>query len=120
MRIRAGYEIAYDCVAPTPMLLLLNVHPDRRHDLLAPDTLIVDPVIPYSQHIDGFGNIATRVTAPVGRISFKSSFEIADTGRHDAYSPDAVQHPVEDLPDQTLVFLLGSRYCETDKMSELA
>jgi transglutaminase-like putative cysteine protease len=120
MRIRAGYEIAYDCIVPTPMVLLLNVHPDRRHDLITPDTLHVEPDLPFSQHLDHFGNIATRVTAPPGRIVFKARFDVADTGLHDPVLPDAVQHPVDELPDETLIYLMGSRYCETDRMSELA
>jgi transglutaminase-like putative cysteine protease len=120
MRIRCGYEIAYDCPAPTPLLLLLNVHPSRRQDLVTHDTIYVDPDVPLTQHIDPFGNLATRVTAPAGRISFRSDFVIEDTGLHDPVAPGAVQHPVEELPDETLIFLLGSRYCETDRMSDLA
>ena len=36
------------------------------------------------------------------------------------WRPRPSQHPVEDLPDEVLVFLLGSRYCETDRLSETA
>ena len=28
--------------------------------------------------------------------------------------------PVEDLPDEVVIYLLGSRYCETDRLSEIA
>ncbi len=34
VKIRAGYEIAYDCPQPTPMILALSVHPSRGLDLL--------------------------------------------------------------------------------------
>ncbi|MBW8883019.1 MAG: transglutaminase family protein, partial [Asticcacaulis sp.] len=117
MRIRAGYDIAYDCPAPTHLLLLLNVHPSRRADLVTHDTIYLEPDLPLTQHFDLFGNLATRVTAPAGPIRFHADFVIEDTGLPDPVSPDAVQHPVEHLPEETLVFLLGSRYCETDKMS---
>lgn len=120
MRIRAGYEIAYDCPAPTPLLLLLNVHPSRRRDLITHDTIYVEPNVPLTQHFDGFGNLATRVLAPAGRITLRSEFIVQDSGLPDPVSWDAVQHTVEDLPDETLIFLLGSRYCETDRMTNLA
>lgn len=120
MQIRAGYEIAYDCPVPTPLLLLLNVHPSRRQDLVTHDTVYVEPNVPLTQHFDSFGNLATRVLAPAGRITFKADFIVQDSGLPDPVSPDAVQHPVDELPDETLVFLLGSRYCETDRMTNLA
>jgi transglutaminase-like putative cysteine protease len=120
MRIRAGYEIAYECPQPTPMLLLLSVHPSRRHDLITPDLLTTEPTVAATQYVDAFGNIATRLVAPAGRISFQSSFVVADTGLHDPVVPDARQHPIEQLPDEVLTYLLGSRYCETDHMGELA
>ena len=39
MKIRAGYEISYDCPEPTPMILTLSVHPSRVADLLTPDRM---------------------------------------------------------------------------------
>jgi transglutaminase-like putative cysteine protease len=120
MRIRAGFEIAYDCPAPTPMLLSLSVHPSRRADLETPDWLRTEPMVDVRQYLDGFGNICSRVLAPAGRFVLSADFIIRDSGLPDEYAPDAQQHPVSDLPDEVLVFLLGSRYCETDRLSELA
>ena len=39
MRIRTGYEIVFDCRAPTPMVLMLSVRPERFADLITPQTL---------------------------------------------------------------------------------
>ena len=72
------------------------------------------------QWIDGFGNICSRILAPAGRTTLSADFIIHDTGAPDEYAPDAPQHAVEDLPDAALIFLLGSRYCETDRLSEIA
>jgi hypothetical protein len=33
---------------------------------------------------------------------------------------NALQHQVQHLPTETLLFLLGSRYCETDRLSDEA
>lgn len=120
MRIRAGFEISFLAVGETPMSLLLSVHPDRRRDLLTPDVLQVEPAAPVRQHLDLFGNLVTRVTAPGGPITFRSDFVIADCGLPEPHDWTARQHPVEDLPDSVLPFLLASRYCETDRMSDLA
>jgi transglutaminase-like putative cysteine protease len=120
MRIRCGFEISFDCPAPTPMLLCLSVHPSRRDDLETADWLRTDPILDVGQYIDGFGNIASRVLAPAGRITFAADFVIRDSGLVDDYAPDAVQEPVQDLPTEILVFLLGSRYCETDRLSDVA
>ncbi len=120
MRIRAGFEITYDCPAPVPMVLMLSVHPSRRGDLETPDLLHTDPPQDVRQYIDGFGNICTRIMAPAGRMTLSSDFVIRDTGLADPQSPNAIQHPVDELPDDVLVYLLGSRYCETDRLSNIA
>ncbi len=120
MHIRAGYEIVYDCVQPTPMLLTLNVHPSRVPDLLTPDRIAFDPHVAATEYRDGFGNLCARIVAPAGKLTITNDFLVADSGQPDDVAPDAVQHSVEDLPDEVLVFLLGSRYCETDLLSDTA
>jgi transglutaminase-like putative cysteine protease len=120
MRIHTGFEIVYDCPAPVPMLLTLSVHPSRRGDLETPDGLRTDPPLDVHQYIDGFGNICSRVLAPAGRLTLSADFIIRDSGLIDEYAPLAQQHPVEDLPDEAVIYLLGSRYCETDRLSQAA
>jgi transglutaminase-like putative cysteine protease len=120
MRIQTGFKIAYECPAPTPMLLMLSVHPSRRDDLETPDWLQTDPALDVVQYLDGFGNICSRVLAPAGRLTLSSDFVIRDPGLIDEYAPLARQHPVQDLPNEVVIFLLGSRYCETDRLSEVA
>jgi transglutaminase-like putative cysteine protease len=120
VRIRAGFEIAYDCPMPVPMLVTLSVHPSRRGDLETPEWLRTDPVVEVRQYLDGFGNICSRVLAPPGRFVLSSDFVVRDAGQVDDYAPDAIQIAVHNLPDEVLVYLLGSRYCETDRLTELA
>jgi len=118
MRLHAGYRLAYDCPQPTPMLLVLNVHPSRRIDLLSDDAPVFDPPLESRGYIDGFGNVCHRIVAPVGRTTISADFEVRDGGSPDAVPRDAVQHDINDLPDEVLVFLLGSRYCETDMLAD--
>ena len=120
MQIRAGYEIAYDCPQPTPMIAMLSVHPSRAADLITPDRMRLVPALPANTYRDGFGNVCHVINAPAGRIALSADFLIRDSGAPDDVAPDAEQHPLEKLPVETLVYLLGSRYCETDRFVKIA
>ncbi len=125
MQIRAGYEIVYQVSQPTPMLLMLTPHPSRHADLLSPHQISFthpqsDQPVAARTYTDGFGNLCTRILAPAGQLTIATQFLIADSGAPDVLSPEAAQHPIEELPDEALVFLLGSRYCDTDAMSDIA
>jgi transglutaminase-like putative cysteine protease len=118
--IRGGYNIAVDCTAPTPLLLMVHLRPERHVDLQEPEKFTLVPEIPYRTYTDGFGNVCTRLVAPVGRLSLWNRFVIRDSGLPEHLPLDAQQHAVEDLPDDVLVFLLGSRYCDTQKLLPVA
>jgi len=120
MKIRLGFEMIYDCPQPTPMIFNLNVHFTRVSDLCGRDDLHFDPPMPVSAYRDGFGNWCTRIVAPPGRTRVFADVVVNDTGAPDPVFPFAHQHEVADLPEEALVFLLGSRYCETDQLSETA
>jgi transglutaminase-like putative cysteine protease len=120
VHIRLGYELNYNCPQATPMILALSIHHSRASDLINSDYLTTDPAVPLRRYLDSFGNWCTRIVAPAGRIQIKTDALIRDTGQPDPVVPGARQHAVEDLPEDTLCFLLGSRYCETDMLSQTA
>ena len=120
MRIRCGYRIAYECPQPVPMLLSLSVHPSREADLLTRPVLRTTPDLRVQDYTDDFGNVCHRIVAPPGRTELTTEFDITDTGAEDPVVREAGQFDVQDLPDGALVYLLGSRYCETDKLSNIA
>jgi transglutaminase-like putative cysteine protease len=120
MKIRIGFEITYDCPQPTPMILTLSVHYSRISDLIVPDHLVADPPVPMTAYRDTFGNWCSRIVAPKGALRLSTDAVVNDSGLPDVVAPDARQTPVEALPDDTLLFLLGSRYCETDRLSDVA
>ncbi|HET6468408.1 MAG TPA: transglutaminase family protein [Geminicoccaceae bacterium] len=120
MQIRVGFELTYECVQATPMLLMLHTHPSRAGDLLTTEHLRSDPFVPIRDYIDGFGNRCSRLVAPPGRITLVNDVVVNDSGLPDEVAPEARQDAVPDLPDDTLVFLLGSRYCETDRLNDVA
>lgn len=120
MKIRIGYDMTFECTHATPMIVTLNVHYSQAAQLLAPDYLLTDPVVPIAGYRDGFGNWCTRLLAPPQYIRIYSDSTIRDSGLPDPVELDAAEVAVQDLPEETLVFLLGSRYCETDRLSEEA
>ena len=120
MHIRCGFEISYFCNAPTPMSFLLSVRPEREPQLLSPQIIDFGPGIVPHTYRDGFGNRVTRIVAPPGEVRATADFIIEDSGLPDEVGWDAVQHKVEDLPDDVLVFLMPSRYCDTEHLSDLA
>jgi transglutaminase-like putative cysteine protease len=120
MQIRLGYELIYECPQPTPMILALNIHFSRVSDLVIADHIITNPPTPITAYRDSFGNWCSRIIAPAGDIRISTDALIKDSGMPDVVDVYAQQHAVEDLPAETLVFLLGSRYCETDRLSEMA
>jgi len=118
--LRIGYEFVYDCPQPTPMLLLLNVHSERVADMLVPDHVRTDPPLPVTRYYDSYGNLCARLVAPAGRTRLTADAIVRDSGEFDPFVPDARQHAVEDLPGETLQYLLNSRYCEVDLLGDTA
>jgi transglutaminase-like putative cysteine protease len=120
MKIRAGFNIGYQCEHETAMLLVLNIHPSRRADLLTEQTLTFDRPIEAWGYLDIFGNVCSRISAPPGLTTISTKFDIYDSGLPDPVPENAFQHDIKDLPDDVLVFLLGSRYCDTDRLADFA
>jgi transglutaminase-like putative cysteine protease len=120
MIIRAGFHIAFELPQPTPIILMLSVHPSRAKDILTGSKIQASPSLPMHSYRDAFGNQCTRVLAPAGLVGFWDSFDVRDTGLPDEVCFDARRHPVEELPDETLLYLMGSRYCDTQKLTDFA
>jgi transglutaminase-like putative cysteine protease len=120
LKIRAGYDIAFNCIQEVPMLLMLSVHPSRQQDLLSDHVIRFSSNVDARDCLDAFGNVCTRLVAPPGLIELSNEFLISDSGLPDEINTHAEQWPVGDLPDEALPYLLGSRYCDTQKLSDQA
>jgi transglutaminase-like putative cysteine protease len=120
MQISIGYDIGYGADVPTPMVTMLNVHPSRHADLVGFEQVTTEPYAPISYYRDGFGNVCGRLVVPPGGVVLSCRAIVRDSGMPDVVVPNATQLPIEQLPDECLVYLMGSRYCETDKLTDLA
>jgi transglutaminase-like putative cysteine protease len=120
MLIRVGFEIAYEAAAATPMVIMLRTHPSRARDIVGTETIITEPDVSVRYYHDTFGNVCGRLTAPPGGVTFRLDALVRDTGLTDAVVPEAQQMPIEQLPDEVLLYLMPSRYCETDRLTDIA
>ena len=120
MRIHVGCELSFEFPQTTPMIVTLNVHFSRFSDLESPDRLMTNPSVPVEGYRDGFGNWCSRLVAPAGRFSLGTDAIVRDSGLRDRVDLNALQHQVQHLPVENVLFLLGSRYCETDRLSDEA
>jgi len=120
MLIRLGYDIEFEVPSPVAMVALLSVHPSRAGDLKKPDQIELAPQTNVEEYLDSFGNRCSRFLAPAGTVRLSNSTVIADSGEPDLTNPDARQVPVEHLPPETLRYLMNSRYCEIDRLSNVA
>ena len=120
MLIKGGFNLAFECTEFTPMILMVQIRPDRQKDLVQPELVTFYPDNPCTSYLDSFGNKCTRLVAPPGRLSIWNRFVIADSGLPERLPYDAYQHNVAELPEETLSFLLGSRYCDTQVLMQQA
>ena len=120
VRMRIGCRLKYRLTQPTPLIAMLNVHYSRFGDLEHADYLVTSPSVPLESYRDGFGNWCTRMVAPAGEFTLSTDGIFRDTGLPEPTATEAAQHAVQDLPFETLIYLLGSRYCDTDLLSEEA
>ena len=121
MLIRVGYDMAFHCPAPLAMVLMLYVHPSRASTIRRPERLEVEPWVAVSQYTDAFGNRCGRLFVPSGRVVLRNEAIVEDSGQPDPQAWSAPQYNVQDLPNDVLLFLLASRYCEVDSaLNDLA
>ena len=118
--IHVGFDVALRFPAATPMIVTLGVHSSRSADLLQADILEVDPAVPLRLYVDSFGNHCQRLVAPPGLLRLRGNGVVADSGQPDPVLPWLQQQPVEELPEEALLFLLASRFCESDLLSPMA
>src|SRR5260370_8023196 len=120
MEIKVGFDISYAAVQATPMVIMLSIHPSRRQDIIGAETIVAEPNVGIGFYRDSFGNICGRLVAPGGGVTLRGSALVRDSGLPDVIVPTARQIPIDQLPDDVLLYLMASRYCETDKLTDVA
>ncbi|HSH61638.1 MAG TPA: transglutaminase family protein [Acidimicrobiales bacterium] len=113
MRLRVGCEFTFESIGPTPSVWQVRARPDDEHRILS-EELEVPAGASSTSYRDGYGNVCDRLVLGEGsnRVRYDATLEVKDTP--DEVDPGTPQVPVEDLPDDTLLFLLPSRFCLSD------
>jgi transglutaminase-like putative cysteine protease len=120
MLIRYGFRLTISVFQPTPLLVRLDVHPDRRNDVVSETPFRISGTAAPTPHIDLHGNLCRRLTAYPGDATLEMSGLIKDEGTYEPQLSGEPAWAIENLPEDCLVYLLGSRYCETDRLGPLA
>ncbi|MCC0056556.1 MAG: transglutaminase family protein [Rhodobiaceae bacterium] len=120
MLIRYGHDITLTCSQPTALVCLLSAHDDHAPFIRVPETIFTSPVVSVTTYKDLFGNRCRRLVAPAGDITIWGDATIEDDGKPDVVLPETREVAVPLLPDECLGYLMGSRYCETDRLSQIA
>jgi len=120
MLIRTGYDIVFEYPVPTPVLAMLYTHPSCEASVRGREVLVVEPQVRINDYTDTFGNRCARLMTKAGRMRFRSDGVVEASGEPDRQEGDAEQHEIYELPDDALRFLLPSRYCEVDRMLDMA
>lgn len=119
--IKVGYEVSFLFEKRTPLLAMGHIHPQLASRIRKPDDLTITPQVSLTQYLDAYGNRCTRMVVPAGQVVFRNDAIVEDNGVPDVQAYNVHQHLVEELPDEVLIFLLASRYCEVDSdLSEIA
>jgi transglutaminase-like putative cysteine protease len=118
MWLRTSCDLTFDISVPTPFILMLRPHIGAQQWIARVDYRIW-PIVPVFEFTDPYGNICQRLVAPVGTFSISTSAEVR-TADYVDQAPGANFVEIQHLPHSVLSFLLPSRYCESDRFSDLA
>lgn len=120
MLIRYGYDIEIELFDTTTIITAMDVHSSRRCSSAEESELQVSQPIPVETFADADGNVLRRMTGEPGILRLRLEGLFADSGTPEETNPSAEAWPIPELPPEALPFLRGSRYCETDLLSNFA
>ena len=119
MRIRVGCQFEYQAIGPTPTVWQVRPRVEGPHQVVAA-LWTSSPFAPTHTYLDGFGNVCDRMTLGEGLTTVRYDALVEVPAAFDDADKAAVALPVEQLPDDAMVFLLASRFCLSDSLDEMA
>lgn len=127
MLVRSQFAIEFDLPHAVAMIGLLRLHPSldarvRGEERLQVEHRVAETVaeLVIEDYVDRFGNRCSRFVGPAGRLKVSGESLVEIEAVPDPIHVNAEQHQVENLPSETLEFLLSSRYCQVDTLSLVA
>ena len=119
MHVQVGCEFIYNAEAATHAVI--QIEPRLEHGVFALDERWSNvPQIAMSRYVDGFGNVCRRATIPPGRSSLHYNAVLELPRAAELQKLDAIEIAPQDLPNETLVYTLPSRFCPTQELANEA
>ncbi|HUT39721.1 MAG TPA: transglutaminase family protein [Gammaproteobacteria bacterium] len=118
MWLRTTCNLEFQMVDSTPLILMLRPR-SGIHQWVAREAYTLSPSVPVVEYTDIFGNLCQRLVAPAGYFSVHTSADVMTANNVDQ-APGASFVEIQNLPDPVLLYLLPSRYCESDRFGDLA
>jgi len=118
MWLHASCLLEFNIHVPTPFIFMLHPRSGSQQWIIS-EQYIITPNVSVFEFTDGFGNLCQRLVAPEGYFSVFTSVEIKTAEASDiGFGAPFIE--VQELPNETLPFLYPSRYCESDRFTEMA
>ncbi len=118
MKLKTSCQISYQSQENVPLVLMLSSQSGAAQRVIE-QQLLLSPNVPFSEYQDIYGNICQRLVVPVGSFSITTTAVVETSDTIDVnYAANILS--IENLPDETLLYLLPSRYCESDRFSMMA
>ena len=118
MILDAECKLVYQTAEPVAVIFMLRPRSGLAQWIFREEFLI-SPEVPIVEYTDGYGNLCQRTIMPAGQFSVTVNYRVRVSDFIDV-NLAAPLTPVEMLPADVIQFLLPSRYCQSDKLSEQA
>jgi len=118
MWIRTTCNLNFQMGDSTPLILMLRPRSGLQQ-WVAREVYTLSPSVPVVEYTDIFGNLCQRLVAPAGNFSVNTAADVMTADAVDK-DPGACFVEIQNLPDAVLLYLLPSRYCESDRFGNLA
>lgn len=119
LTLHVGCQFDYEAQDDVPAIVL--VRPSGFDGVrLISESWMTTPPVPYHDYVDIYDNVCRRLTLPAGLNTIYYDARVEAPFAAEDSDPSAQQTPVEELPDDTLVFTLPSRFCLSDELYDRA
>lgn len=119
MRVRVGCEFKYQSGAPVAAVCQVRPREDANHKVVEA-LWETNPGLTVNSYHDVYGNPCDRLVLPAGRATLRYDALVEVSNDFDAAGEGGAQVPVQDLPDDALIFILPSRFCPSDLLGDEA
>jgi transglutaminase-like putative cysteine protease len=117
MWLHTSCTLTFNITVPTPFVFMLRPRSGAQQWVALEEYNII-PNVPVFEFTDIYGNFCQRLIAPQGEFVISTSAEVMIADVVDQ-APGAEFVDIKNLPNTVLGYLLPSRYCQSDRFSQM-